>query len=161
MRVTLTESEFRICRWLAAQRHSGARAAGVTDQQMGPQSAEQTDLDGIGGEFAFCKAANLYPDMTIGARAGGFDAQLHGMSVDVKTTRYENGKLLATLGKSIASADIYVLVVGTIPEYRIAGWVHGVTLIHPRNIRDLGRGPGYALDQHDLLPARLLLRTGT
>ena len=117
---------------------------------MGPQSSQQTDLDGIAGEFAFCKAANVWPDMTIGARRGGHDAILNGLSVDVKTTRCTTGHLLATTKKSTTASDIYVLVVGTVPEFRIAGWATARQLLHPDNISDFGHGPGYALHQSQL-----------
>jgi hypothetical protein len=152
MRVTLTETEARICKWLAEQRFTTARAAGVKDAQLGPQASAQTDLDGIAGEFAFCKAVNVWPDMTIGARRGGHDAILNGLTVDVKTTRVESGHLLATLGKASTASDIYVLVVGTIPSFRIAGWATAHRLLRAENVKDFGHGRGYALGQRDLRP---------
>lgn len=157
VRVTLTDTEVRICRWLAAQRFAAARKAGVQDAQMGPQSSEQTDLDGIAGEFAFCKVANVWPDMTIGARRGGHDAFLNGMSVDVKTTRCPTGHLLATIKKSTTASDVYVLVIGTVPEFRIAGWASAAKLLHPENIADFGHGSGYALSQRQLQPISALV----
>ena len=157
VRVTLTDTEVRICRWLAAQRFAAARKAGVQDAQMGPQSSEQTDLDGIAGEFAFCKVANVWPDMTIGARRGGHDAFLNGMSVDVKTTRCPTGHLLATIKKSTTASDVYVLVIGTVPEFRIAGWASAAQLLHPENIADFGHGSGYALSQRQLQPISALV----
>jgi hypothetical protein len=59
-KIKLTESEVRICQWLAKQRHSSNRSGGVVDGKIGPQSCEETDLEGICGEFAFCKALNLF-----------------------------------------------------------------------------------------------------
>ena len=157
VRVILTDTEVRICRWLAAQRFAAARKAGVLDAQMGPQSSEQTDLDGIAGEFAFCKVANVWPDMTIGARRGGHDAFLDGMSVDVKTTRCPTGHLLATIKKSTTASDVYVLVIGTVPEFRIAGWASAAQLLHPENIADFGHGSSYALSQRQLQPISTLV----
>lgn len=157
MHVLLTDTETRICKWLAAQRFATARAAGVADAQMGPQSSEQTDLDGIAGEFAFCKAANLWPDMTIGARRGGHDAIVNGFTVDVKTTRVERGHLLVTTKKSLTPSDVYVLVIGTIPSFRIAGWAWAHWIMQDRHRRDFGHGAGFALAQHELLPFAELL----
>lgn len=161
MRVTLTDAEFRICRWLAAQRHAVNRASHVVDRQLGPQSAEQTDLDGIGGEFAFAKAANLYPDMSLSPRQGSFDAVLYGHSIDVKTTKYASGMLLATTNKCTDPADVFVLVMGSMPSYVVAGWAWGRELLHADNLRDLGHGVGYALPQHRLRPIASLLGVGT
>jgi len=152
MRVTLVDTEVRICKWLAAQRFAVARNSGVSDRQMGPQSSEQTDLDGIAGEFAFCKAMNLWPDMTIGARSGGHDAALGALSIDVKTTRHASGHLLATTKKSDNASDVYVLVIGTISEFRVVGWASSAMLFHQDNLSDFGHGLGYALPQCKLRP---------
>ena len=152
MEITLGEPETRICAWLAKQRHAANRQAAVADAQVGPQSSEMTDLEGIGGEFAFCKLFNLYPDMTIGARAGGADAHIGTLSVDVKTTKYPTGRLLATLNKSEATCDIYALVVGQMPNYCIRGWAYGRDLTNECNLTDLGYGKVYAMMQHELRP---------
>lgn len=148
--IVLTEHEMRICTWLAKSRHAVARAADVVDAQMGPQGSWQTDLDGIAGEFAFCKAMNCYPDMTVSARSGGTDARVGSITVDVKATRYEDGRLLATRKKAAFACDRFVLVVGTPPNLRVAGWCHADELLDSSNIINLGHGEGYGLNQVDL-----------
>lgn len=140
MVIKLTEAEVRICQWLAKQRHSSNRSGGVVDAKIGPQSCEDTDLEGICGEFAFCKAMNLYPDMSISPRKGTDDVIVNGKSVDVKTTRYKTGKLLARKTKGETPSDVYVLVVGQCPEYKIAGWCGSAELLCESNLIDLGYG---------------------
>lgn len=157
MTITLTDTESRICAWLGKMRHIAARSAGVKDRKQGPQDAIATDVEGIGGEFAFCKACNAWPDLTVGARKGGHDAVVAGMKFDVKTTGRQRGRLLATLGKSVDEVDAYALVCGTMPTYTIAGWCWSPELIDWRNAIDLGHGPGYALEQERLRPFASLL----
>jgi len=150
--VTLTDWEFRICEMLAAERYRSARQGGVTDAQVGPQDSTMTDLVGICGEFAFCKALNVYPDLTISPRSGSVDARIGGMTIDVKTTVRESGRLLATLKKASHTCDVYVLAVGQDLNYRLAGWAFSDELIDEINMIDLGRGLVYALDQSALHP---------
>ena len=133
-------------------RHKAARLAGVVDRKQGPQDAISTDVEGIGGEFAFCKACGTWPDLTVGARSGGHDAVVCGIWFDVKTTNRPAGRMLATLGKSVDEVDAYALVCGTMPTYRIAGWCWSQELIADANVIDLGHGPGYGLVQESLRP---------
>lgn len=155
--ILLTEAEVRICQWLAKQRHSSNRSGGVVDAKIGPQSCEDTDLEGICGEFAFCKAMNLYPDMSISPRKGTDDVTLNGKTVDVKTTRYKTGKLLARKTKGETPSDIYVLVVGQCPQYKIIGWCRSTELLCENNLIDLGYGKTYGLEQCALKPVENLI----
>jgi len=63
--ITLNESEIRIAKWLAKMRFHNNRQSSIMDKKIGKQSAEETDLNGIGAEMAFCKLVNVYPDFTI------------------------------------------------------------------------------------------------
>lgn len=150
--VALTEWEFTICKWLANERYQSARKAGVKDAQIGPQPSAITDLVGICGEFAFCKAFNCVPDLTIGPRSGGVDACLHGMTIDVKTTARMDGNLLAPLKKASVPCDAYVLVLGSDLQYVLAGWAFADELLHEDQVDDLGWGPGYVMWQDELHP---------
>lgn len=157
MNVTLTDWEFKVCEMLAAQRHHSNRQGGVNDAQIGPQDSAMTDLVGICGEFAFCKALNVYPDLTVSPRSGSYDARMGGMTVDVKTTVRESGRLLATLKKASHMCDVYVLAVGQDLNYRLAGWVFSDELIDEVNVMNLGHGLVYALDQSQLHPVSELV----
>ncbi len=152
--LTLSPMEQRLSRAVAAARYKAARTAGVVNARIGAQSDEQTDLDGFGAELAFAKLVNVYPDLTIGARKGGFDCELNeyfGIRVDVKATRYRSGRLLATRGKfDETEVDVYALMIGTFPTYRFVGWASKEELIRADNLKDLGRGQGYALAQDQL-----------
>lgn len=150
MKIKLTNSELKICEWIAKNRYQNNRADNIVDKKIGPQSCKSTDLDGICGEFAFCKAFNLYPDMTIQPRSGGHDLICMNKKIDVKTTRYKTGRLLATKDKNIDDSDVYFLVISDSPNYTIAGWCESKTLIKDDNLVDLGYGLTYAMDQSEL-----------
>jgi hypothetical protein len=154
--VTLDMGERQVARLLGIERHYTKEDIGIVNQRIGPQSDVQSHTDGIAAELAFCKIVNLCPDLTIGPRSGGFDCHTRsGLTIDVKTTRYPNGKLLATLGKQLDDADIYVLMVGEFPTYSWVGWAEASELLDEANILNLGHGPTYALDQSQLHPPEI------
>jgi hypothetical protein len=152
MNVTLDQSEIKICEWIAKNRYASNRNGGVSDKKIGPQSCEETDLEGICGEFAFCKAMNLYPDMSISPRKGGDDVIMNGDKIDIKTTKYKTGKLLARWSKNENPSDVYVLIIGQKPNYNIVGWCSADDLIRDENLIDLGYGKTYGLEQTALKP---------
>jgi hypothetical protein len=151
MTVTLDSSEVVVAQILASMRYNVARMARVRDAQIGAQGKYETDLEGMAAEIAFCKHFNYFPDLTVGPRKGGYDVEGRaGETIDVKVTKYESGKLLATLKKKPEDAAYYVLLVGKCPSYRLAGYASADELLRPENITDLGHGNGYALAQDQL-----------
>jgi len=154
MWIELNELEQRIARHLAKKRHETDRQLGISNRRIGPQSDDDTDLEGIGAELAYCKAVNVYPDLATDYKSLPTEDAItrDGYRVDVKSTTYERGHLLATLGKAGNPADIYVLVVGRFPRYRIAGFMHVDELLQEERIKDLSHGPGYAARQDELEP---------
>jgi len=152
--------EQAIVKRVARERYETNRRAGVHNAKIGGQSNEETDVNGFGAEVAFCKLLNIYPDFSIEPRRGGADCLVCETEIDVKQTKYETGKLLATLKKRVDDADVYVLMIGVLPSYRFAGWVEAEKLLRPQNITDLGRGKGYALEQGQLNPCIIELKKG-
>lgn len=154
MKITLSKAEQKLAIFLARARHQNARSNGVVDRKIGPQDCETTDLNGIGGEIAFCKMANLYPDLEIAdpsELSDRPDCTLDdGRTIDIKTTKYKNGKLLATLKKDAFRCDLYALMIGEMPTYRYVGMATAGELFREENIEDLGHGKSYALPQGKL-----------
>ena len=145
----LSRSEQMICMQLAFMREQISRAVGRVDQKIGNQSGWDTDLQGIGGEFAAAKIYNVYPNMELKPDSG-YDLIINDKKIDVKTTEYKTGKLLSKLNARLEEVDIFMLVVGRFPDFKLIGWTHAETLCREENIMDLGRGPGYVMNQRYL-----------
>jgi hypothetical protein len=148
----LTEPEQRLAKFLAQARYNNARSRGLKDQKIGPQSTAETDLEGIAAEIAFCKLFNVYPDLQLDERSP-YDALVNGVRVDVKTTHYVTGKLLAAPWKKTKALpiDAFVLMVGKFPgPYEFKGFMQAKTLLDTSRIVDLGWGRGYAARQDEL-----------
>jgi len=148
--VTLNAAEIRIVRWIGQQRLAANRAAGFTNLKVGPESEIDTETLGFAGELAFAKLFNVYPDFVIGARVGSADCERFGESIDVKTTKYPNGKLIAQLRKREFAADVYALMIVEWPTFRFVGFARGDDLLTPARVADLGHGDVYAIEQDEL-----------
>ena len=148
---TLTDLEKKICVDGADMRYNIARSSGVSNGKIGPQSNKLTDQLGLGGELTVAKWLNLYPDFTIYVRQGGADLVTHsGTRIDVKTTKYATGRLLAKINTAYESIDVFVLVTTDYPTFTVRGWTTKEQLINPENIINLGHGDGSGLNQDQL-----------
>ena len=149
--VKLTEQDLIMCKLVGNMRSLVARNNHVYDRKMGGQSGSQIDEDGVIGEFAFCKHYNIFFDLGLSPRSGSYDCLLKGKRIDIKTTRYKTGKLLATT-KINPDVDIYVFAILDNDGVLFAGWIEREELTTEKNLKDLGRGLGYSLEQNDLKP---------
>ena len=130
--IKLNANEVQLARQLAKERTLSNRKNGNLNRKHGPQSDEATELDGVGGEIAFAKALNLYPDLK--DYPGKHDMVIAGKTVDVKTTRYPFGHLEVSTDKTPGEVDIYALVTGEMPEYYIVGWMCGDRLMRKKRL---------------------------
>lgn len=151
--VTLNVAEQKLARFLARARYEKNRKSGTPDLKMGPQSCEETDLEGIGAEIAFAKAHNCYPDLSTDHRPDADVLLGDGRTVDVKATKYPSGHLLAMRTKRGKSVDVFALMVGAFPTYRLAGVMTYEELINDQRLKDFGYGPVFAASQESLCPA--------
>ena len=157
MDIKLNPCEQKMAQYLARARYNNARNRGVENKKMGGQSDEATDLEGIGAEIAYCKAMNVYPDTETNLQADELPPEdavtKQGCRVDVKCTKYRSGHLLAVLGKkNKKQPDVYVLVIGEFPVYRIVGQMSATELLQEKRIGNLGHGNGYMASQDELSP---------
>lgn len=156
--IVLNPGEVAACKHHAKERIAMLRADGVPDKKVGKQDGAVAELNGFGAEMAVAKFLNVYP--TFGLTHGKRNADLwvtydtkRIFSIDVKSTVYPTGKLIAPKWKTLENADIYVLVTGEMPEYTIRGWAWAKDLLLKENLRDLGYGDGgaaYSLTQQQL-----------
>ena len=156
MKIILNEAEQRLTEYIAKKRiaYHQHREQTVADKyEHWKVTQEETDREGFGGEIAYCKLVNLYPDLDTNLSTPDYDCMsCNGEKIDVKTTKYRNGHLIATTNKIKHPPDIYVLVIGTFPEYCIIGEISASFLLRPENIKDFGMGDTYAVTQSELTP---------
>jgi len=125
MEYTLTESEQLIAKFVAEQRTTNNRNAGTTNMRKSEMSDFEIDLQGFGGELAFCRLANVFPDLTVHNRSASKgedqgDCVLDGQRIDVKTSKKADAALWVPVRK-IGTADAYALMVGEFPTFRLVG----------------------------------------
>ena len=125
MEYTLTESEQIIAKFVAEQRTANNRNAGTGNNRRSDMSDFEVDLQGFGGELAFCRLANVFPDLTVHNRSAAKgqdtgDCILDGLRIDVKTSKKADSGLWVNVRK-IGTVDVYALMVGTFPTFRLVG----------------------------------------
>jgi len=121
----LTESEQLIAKFVAEQRTANNRNAGTVNMRKSKMSDFEADLQGFGGELAFCRLANVFPDLTVHNRSASKgedqgDCVLNGQRIDVKTAEKPHSALWVPVRK-LGTADAYALMVGKFPTFRLVG----------------------------------------
>lgn len=150
MKITLDKYEQEIVRSLALARHNNNIDRGSRSYKMGNGDDLLINLEGIGGEFAFCKLKNIYPDMTIDHPIP-YDCYHNQLGfIDVKSTKKPNGMLLVGTWKYRAIPDYYALMVGEFPTYEFVGYFPGSEVFKPYNLVNLGHGETYGISQDRL-----------
>jgi hypothetical protein len=149
--IKLTEAEIWFCRYAGGLRGLMARNLNVKDKRMADISGFAIDEDGMIGEYAFCKWKNVFCDVVPSPRSGSADCNLGGWNIDVKATRYSNGRLLVTL-KDNPDVDLYVLAIIDGNIVKFPGYAFRSEVCRDENIVNLGHGPGYAITQDRLRP---------
>ena len=152
-KIILSKEEQTICENIGIQRYNINRQKGVKDKKIGKDDNYFVDINGFGGEFAFCKLFNIMPDFLVQVtqtNKNDYDALLFNcISVDVKTTDVITGRLLTPLWK-MDEVDCYALMIGEIPCYTFKGFMLGEDLKKQNRLKDLGHGMNYAAEQNEL-----------
>lgn len=154
--ITLSPDDQKLVVETAAARYEANRAGLVKDRSI--CGSADIDLNGFGGEVAFCRLFDIEPDFDISPRSSAMgtdtgDCILNGKRIDVKTTERQAGRLLATRWKK-PDVDYFALMVGKFPQYECRGFMEVGKLLQPGRLIDLGRGLTYAASQSDLILTR-------
>lgn len=150
-RVELGEFEQQVCRRLARLRYEHDRGIGVKDRKIGPQSAAETDLEGMAAEIAMCKMLNLFPHLDLNLDQKGHDLILPDKrTIDVKATKYKSGGLAVAPYKKVGG-DMFALMIGQFPRYTFKGVIAQEAVIQENNIKQMGPGTAYFLGQDNLV----------
>ena len=154
--VSLNTAEKKLAYFVARNRNARNRCLNVVNLKVSPRDGVTIDLEGVAGELAFCKMFNLYPDLDTDRMPPypEFDARLSdGWTVDVKTTRYGDGKLLVDVrkGRKVDGVDFYCLMTGEFPgPYTFRGFMAKSLLVRPEK-RGVVRGhEAYMAEQSEL-----------
>ena len=147
--IELLKPEQKIAEFIAKTRTKVSRSAGIKNLKFGPQSAEETDLEGAASELAAAKILNVWPDLDP-SKSSVHDFTFRGYTIDVKTTKYQTGRLLLPLYKKNKACDYYVLMIGSFPKYKCIGFASKEDLINDDKIGTLGKTKSYMLEQNEL-----------
>lgn len=154
-KIELNEKDQEACQRLGLARYSNNRKAGIRDGKIGKQTNNFVEVQGLGGEFALCRLLDVVPDITIHTRSGASNDEgdltlPNGLKVDVKTTAYKNGRLLAARW-TVPHVDFYALMIGNFPRFTYMGSMTSRELLKDHRIGNLGYGETYMCDQGELM----------
>ena len=153
MKVSLNEMEVKVAKYFGKLRQESAECLNRPNLKRDPRSDLDIHIEGFAAELAWCKANNAYPDFNITRDVPDVDAtDVWGRKVDIKNTHYPTGKLLVLPHKR-DSVDVYCLMVGKMPNYRIAGYMSAKDIRKPDRMMNLGYGDTFGADQKDLYPS--------
>ncbi len=150
--INLTDDEVMMCQHVGHLRSVLSRGNKVKDMKRTDMAGLDIDAQGVTAEYAVAKHFNVFFDLGLSPRTGSADGVMNGYSYDVKSTHHALGKLLATL-KDNPDVDMYIMCIT--PDrwtVKLVGWCWKKELINKKNIKDLGYGKGYALEQSQLRP---------
>ena len=155
---TLTELEQKLCSTGGKMRYNSNRKAGLPNAKVSKRNPMEIEKLGIAGELAVAKHLNVYPDLSIFVRKGGADLVTHSdKKIDVKTTFYDRGKLIAFYKTDYGDVDTFVLVTAEhYPTVVIRGWAKREDLINNDKIGNLGYGKVFVMEQNELRDINLL-----
>lgn len=126
-------SEYEV--WMVKEHARKNVEAGKKVNGSAHNYTDKTDLQlmelGIGGEWAYCKIFNLFPQIVF-APGGHCDAIHNLWRIDVKSQNKGEESVLRVKNMPHVHTDIvdwYALMIGTLPEYYLGGWMKASDLI--------------------------------
>ena len=154
MKITLTDREFKFVEMLARGRHF-LKDIVMPDRKLIDWNNTQSEADilGVMGEYAVSKYLSIPMDTEVNLQGDGgeVDLWLGDWSIQVKSTKYDNGRLVFN-SKDEMKALIDVLTICNIQKQtvNIVGYISNKDLQQKMYEKDLGFGVRYCIDQDDL-----------
>lgn len=147
IKIELSETECRLLQHIGILRYE--KTGRVAKEQIQSKiNPVEISIDGALSEYIVAKHFNLFFDINCDYRKFGADLiSKNNMSIDVKSTRIENGAM--SIRKQMDETrqrkyDIYVLV--QLDENNngyIIGWIYGIDAIHESNIYQIEQKEPY------------------
>jgi hypothetical protein len=148
-------NEMTTAAWVGAIRALESKTRGLKDSHGFSEDCWDLQIEGAGGELAVAKALNVYWDGSVNTLRA---PDLSG--IQVRTRSQRDYDLIVWPDDS--PDDLYVLVTGQMPEYRIHGWIRGSDAMQDRWLKEHGdRPPAYFVPQDALQPIETLLHRET
>jgi hypothetical protein len=119
--ITLNPTEIRVATVVGTARARISRANSFQDRShVSTEERPKKDIDAAGAELAASKLTRCRWTMTCGDDLEAPDLEPH---VEVRHTTREDGGLIV---RPRDHGDrLFVLVIGTLPRYRVVGWIRG------------------------------------
>ena len=139
------------------KKFSEAKLSGVGGYRNEMRITDDSDalLNGECGELAFCKLFNCYPDLSLDPQSSDLgtdlgDVVLFGRTIDVKTTRYETGRLIVRNGKKV-NGDYCALMTGHYSSgYTFKGMIRQDLVIVDCRLKNFHGNTSYVVEQNEL-----------
>jgi hypothetical protein len=148
---TLSNMEQVIVKLVAEIRQTKNRNGGTTNQIVTKDDPLTLDIVGFGGEVAFARMFNCYPDFTTHIRVGGHDAITRkGYKVDIKTTRGNPPCLRVKGNKDGEGVDVYVLMHCNWPHFECIGYVYKEEILRPEYLSNYKGEEWYSIPKDKL-----------
>lgn len=148
--VTLEAHELVLASQVGAMRQAEAILAGLGDRhgfRGGTAEGWKVHIEGTAGEMAAAKALGLYWSGSVNTFKSGGDVGF----LQVRTRSDRSWDLIVRDGDR--DGDAFLLVVGTIPSFRVVGWTLGRDAKQARHRKEHGGRPAaYFVPQAELRP---------
>lgn len=154
MKIVFTEREFKFLEMLAKGRHF-LKDIVIPDRKLENwnNSQHESDLLGIMGEYAVSKILKIPFDTEINLNGDGGETDLlfGEWSIQVKTTKYNTGRLVFNTLEEIKSL-INILAICDIKNktVNIAGYITHKEILKFNYKENLGHGDRYCINQENL-----------
>jgi hypothetical protein len=114
----------------------------------------ESHTEGMASELAVARVLNVAPRLG-DLRVGDADMRHDGMEIEVKRVRYVDAPLRVNVER-IDEADVFVLVSGSLPEFRIVGCVSRRRLKAHGRVATVPSGEVFEMAQAELSPIEML-----
>jgi len=151
--IKFSRKELALAKQIATARYQWCKATNTPDAVKKNNPNNEVDILGLKGEIAVGKLLQIDDPMLAQGLDGGYDFWIDDISIDVKTSFYETGKLLfRRLDKFKSDIAILVTSVQNSEDVVIRGWITKSEFLERSSKNDLGYGVCYTLDQSKLRP---------
>ncbi len=148
MTIELSEYEIMFCYSLANMRQLANYSAGKLDRINSGSEFIDVTIDGIIGEYGFCKLKNVFMDCSMQPRVGSYDLFFMGKRFDIKTTRKPDGNLIVR--RNNTDVDIYCLAILDGRKIYYPGYATKDDVIRPENIFTINNDRVYRVMKNNL-----------